>query len=136
MRRYTALKSPKWLPRVEDYYREAQVIRKLNGEKLPYYKSKDAAYYFMGVAYYESFNFRQAEELLARARAQSKWQSMIAVLQNKVHKFLRASADLTLGDIATKIAVKDEVTRADLAALIVSELNLIRSSYGGAPLPR
>ncbi len=136
MRVYTALQSQQWLSEVESHRQNAQTMRKLDEEKLPYYGSKDAAAYFMGVAYYEDYRFREAEELLATARtvrAQSKWQPKISRLHDKIKRIIRASGDFALGDVAAKIAVKDEITRADLAALIVSELKLNKSP-GAIPL--
>ena len=65
MRVYTALKSTKdWLKTAEDAFAEIREL-KVDERKLTYYQGKEAADYFMGKAYLNALEFRQARDKFA-----------------------------------------------------------------------
>jgi len=116
-----------WLSDSLDSYNDAIKIEGLTARDLPHYKNKNGAHYFMAVAYWRAGEFRKAEGLLATIQSSSgegKWQVLSNDLYRRAQKIIRASANYTLTNIAKKIAVKDQVTRADVAALIVTELKV------------
>jgi len=132
IRVYTHARPKKWLKDAEGCYKHAVKLDKVKTEDLPYYRNKEAAPYFMGVAYYKDYRFRDAEDMLARVMGASpgRWHEPAGKLFKKVHKIIRASASYTLTDVAKRIAVKDEVGRADVAALLVDEVHLDRLMAG------
>lgn len=137
MRVYLQMRPKKWLSEVEDHYEDAVDIEDLDEAKLPYYSNRDAASYFMGLAWYRAYEFRKAEARLAEvvgARAEGKWQPQANALYAKVQRIVRASAGHTLSDVASKIAVKDQVTRADVATLVVTELKVDKLFAGRIPV--
>ena len=64
MRVYTALKSKDWLKTAEDAFAEIREL-KVDERKLTYYQGKEAADYFMGKAYLNALEFRQARDKFA-----------------------------------------------------------------------
>lgn len=132
IRVYTHARPKKWINGAEKQYKKAVGLKKVRSEELPYYRSMEAASYFMGVAYYKAYQFRDAEDALAKVMSASpgRWHEPASKLFNKVHKIIRASAAFTLTDVAKRIAVKEEVCRADVAALLVDEVHLDRLMAG------
>jgi len=128
MRVYTLTKfDKKWLKKVKDHFEDAIDLEKLNSQELPYYRNKAAAYYFMGLAYYEAGNYRKAEDMLKTALNMSpsgKWIKLAENLLEKVQQIERVSARYSLGALGKEIAKKDTITRAELAAILVDEINL------------
>ena len=137
IRVYTAAKPKKWLTKAQDAYDEASSLKKVNVAQLPYYRSLEAADYFMGVAAYKAYQFRDAEDLLSRVTQAppGRWHEPARSLFKKVHKIVRAMANYTLTDVAKRIAVKDEVVRVDVAALLIDEVRLDRLMAGRIPVP-
>ncbi|MBF0357335.1 MAG: S-layer homology domain-containing protein [Magnetococcales bacterium] len=122
----TILKTKKWLQMSTAHHKFALDIDDLDSAKLPYYKNQVAADYFMAVAKYNS-DFRKAEPLLQSVVGSvngGKWIKKANKLYEKIHKIARASSYHTMSGVALKIAVLDEVSRGDVAALMVSELKL------------
>jgi tetratricopeptide (TPR) repeat protein len=132
IRVYTHARPKKWINDAEKQYKKAMGLKKVKIEELPYYRSMEAASYFMGVAYYRAYQFRDAEDALTKVMSASpgRWHEPASMLFNKVHKIIRASAAFTLTDVAKRIAVKEEVCRADVAALLVDEVHLDRLMAG------
>jgi tetratricopeptide (TPR) repeat protein len=132
IRVYTHARPKKWINGAEKQYKKAMGLKKVKSEELPYYRSMEAASYFMGMAYYKAYQFRDAEDALSKVMSASpgRWHEPASKLFNKVHKIIRASASFTLTDVAKKIAVKEEVCRADAAALLVDEVHLDRLMAG------
>jgi hypothetical protein len=132
IRVYTQARPGKWLKRAEKQYKKAMGLKKVKSERLPYYRSMEAASYFMGVAYSRAYQFRDAEDTLAKVMSASpgRWHEPASTLFNKVHRIIRASAAFTLTDVAKRIAVKEKVGRADVAALMVDEVHLDRLMAG------
>ncbi|WP_432735902.1 S-layer homology domain-containing protein [Maridesulfovibrio sp. FT414] len=138
IRVYTHIATRGWLQRAEDLAADARLMSKeVKEEELPYYRNIEALNYFLGLAYFKGGEFRKAEDSLGLvlASAPGKWHDKANALYNRAQKILRAMSNYTLTDVAKKIAVKDEVVRADVAALLVDELHLDRLFAGRIPVP-
>ena len=136
IRVYTQAHPKKWLKKAKGHYEEALDLKKVNEGDLPYYQTRSAAHYFMGVAYYKAYEFRKAEETLAKVLSEKlqKWHDRADTLYKKVQRIVRACGQYTLTDVAKKIAVKEAITRADVAALLVDEIHLDRFLAGRIPV--
>ena len=137
IRVYTHGKPKKWLNSAQNAYDAATSLKNVQVSELPYYRGLEAADYFMGLAAYKAFQFRDAEDLLSRVTQvpTGRWHQPARALFKKVHKIVRAMANYTLTDVAKQIAVKDEVVRVDVAALLVDEVRLDRLMAGRIPVP-
>ncbi len=137
IRVYTHGKPEKWFNKAQDTYDDAVSLTKVKAAELPYYRSRAAANYFMGMAAYKDLKFRDAEDFLSKVtQAQpGRWHEPANALFKKVHKIVRATAEYTLTDVAKRIAIKDKVGRADVAALLVDEIHLGRLMAGRIPVP-
>ncbi len=137
IRVYTHAKPKKWINKAQDLYDEAKGLKNVQSGELSYYRGEAAVDYFMGVAAYKDLQFRDAEDLLAKVTQAppGRWHQPASALFKKVHKIVRATTNYTLTDVARKIAIKDEVVRADVAALLVDELHLDRLMAGRIPVP-
>ncbi|WP_245577120.1 S-layer homology domain-containing protein [Maridesulfovibrio zosterae] len=138
IRIYTRIASRGWLERAEDLYSDAKLmVKEVKEEDLPYYRNIEALHYFMGEAYFKGGEFRKAEDILGIVLAASpgKWHDKSNALYTRCQKILRAMSNYTLTDVAKKIAVKDKVDRADVAALLVDELHMDRLFAGRIPVP-
>jgi len=136
IRIYTQAHPKHWLDNAEDHYNSAIELKEVDTKKLPYYQTISSAHYFMGIAYYKAYEFRKAEDMLAKVISSKpdKWHLKANNLYKKVQKIVRACGQYTLTDVAKKIAVKDEVNRGDVAALLVDELHLDHFLAGRIPI--
>ncbi len=127
----------KWLNKAKKEYDKALKLRDIRPEELPYYKTRGAADYFMGLAYFKALEFKNAEETLGKVLSTSpgRWHDPANKLYMRVQKITRAAANFTLSDVAKGIAVKEGVVRADVAALLVDEIHLDRFLAGRIPTP-
>ncbi|MBN2373308.1 S-layer homology domain-containing protein [bacterium] len=136
--RVNAVAKPKgWLDRCEELFGFAWDIKDLSSKVLPYYYGKEAAAYFMGKAYMEAYEFRKAEDKFALVLSEGsggKWHPFANSAYQKTQKILRATAHSTIGNVAKAIAVKDEVNRADVAALLLNEVKLDKLFAGRIPV--
>ncbi|MBF0454905.1 MAG: S-layer homology domain-containing protein [Magnetococcales bacterium] len=126
IRLYFALRSPGWINLAFDHYRAAWNGDGLDGAFLPYYQNRYAASYFMGVAKYVS-DFRQAEPFLEKvlvSQEGGRWSREAGILYEKIQEILRSVSYHSLSGTALDIAIRDEVTRGEIAALLVTELAL------------
>jgi len=137
IRAYTHGKPEKWFEEAQDLYDDARKLKKVKKEELLYYRGEEALDYFMGVAAYRDLQFRDAEDLLSRVTQAppGRWHEPAGALFKHVHKIVRATANYTLTDVAKKIAIKDEVVRSDVAALLVDDLHLDRLMAGRIAVP-
>lgn len=136
IRIYTTLKTKDWLEEVEKAYYKA-VDLKVDETKLTYYEGKEAAHYFMGLAYMDAFDFEKAKDkfrAVLNSKQTGKWHEKADRAWKKADKITRAMAGVTVGDVGKKIAVQESITRADLAALLVNELDIDRVFAGRIPL--
>lgn len=136
IRTYTALKQKGWLEEAEDDYKEAMKL-KVDERKLVYYDGREAATYFIGLAYLEGREFQMARDRFSDvlgARKEGKWNEPADLAWRKADKIVRAMAGITLGDVGKEIAVMDAVKRADMAALLVDELKINKLFAGRIPV--
>lgn len=137
LRSVSVVKGKDWLDRAEAAYRSAQSIDKLDERRLDYYQGREAASYFMGLAYLEGYQFRKAEDKFREtldSRKMGKWNEPADKAWKKTSKIVRAMGGITVGDVGRKIAVKDEVSRGDLTALLVDEMMIDKLFAGRIPV--
>ena len=138
IRVYAHARPNNWLDKAESYHKKAIRLSNVRVEELPYYRGIEAAHYFMGAAYFKAYQFREAEGALADVLSQSpgRWHEPANKIYKQVQKINRASANFTLTDVGKKIAVKDQVVRSDVAALLVDEIQLDKVMAGRIPVPK
>ncbi len=132
----STLKSNDWLDRAVGAYKDGS---KLNPDerKLLYYQGKEAITYFMGLAYLDALEFAKARDSFSAvlgSKQEGKWHEKADKGWKKTDKIVRAMAGLTVGDVGKKIAIKESVSRADLAALLIDELKLEKLFAGRIPV--
>ena len=112
IRLYSMERKEKWLNKAEDEFEDAIKVN----------PKSSAAYFYMGKAYKFAFNFDKAGEMFKKVldlndkyliEADNEWKV--------VQKIQRAAPGSMIGK---KIALIEEITRADVAALFVQELLL------------
>lgn len=112
IRLYSLERKEKWINKAEDEFEDAIKIN----------PKSSAAYFYMGRAYKFAFNFDKAGEMFKKVlnindkylvEADNEWKV--------VQKIQRAAPGSLIGK---KIALIEEITRADVAALFVQELLL------------
>jgi len=130
-------KPKKWIKTAKKKYDTAMKLSDVKPEDLPYYKNREAAGYFMGVAFFKALRFRDSEVALGNVLGASpgRWHEPANKLYKRVQKITRASTNFTLTDVAKRIAIKDGVDRADVAALLVDEVHMDRFLAGRIPVP-
>ncbi|MCG2710712.1 MAG: S-layer homology domain-containing protein [Thermodesulfovibrionales bacterium] len=137
MRVHSAIKTPKdWLKTAEDAFSDIRDL-KVEEKKLTYYQGKEAADYFMGKAYLKAMEFQKSRDKFAdvlNMKREGKWHEKADKAHKRVDKIVRAMAGITVGDVGKQIAVKDSVTRADLAALLIVEMKLDKLFAGRIPV--
>ena len=132
-----ALKGKDWLDRAESAYHSALSLEKVDERRLDYYQGKEAASYFMGLAYLEGYQFRKAEDKFREtldSRKMGKWNEPADKAWKKTSKIVRAMGGITVGDVGKRIAVKEMVSRGDLAALLVDEMKIDKLFAGRIPV--
>ncbi len=137
IRVFTHGKPKDWIEEAQDLYDRTSRLKHVDRGELLYYRGEEAKDYFMGLAAFRALHFRDAEDLLSNVTKAppGRWHQPAAALFKKVHKIVRAMANYTLTDVAGKIAIKDEVVRSDVAALLVDEIHLDRLMAGRIPVP-
>ncbi len=136
VRVHNLTKGNKWLDEAEEAYREA-MNQKVDEKLLDYYQGKEAAMYFMGLAYLDGSEFRKAEDKFRDtlgARRDGKWNEPADRAWKKTAKIVRAMGGITVGDVGKKIAIKESVNRGDLAALLIDEMKLDKLFAGRIPV--
>lgn len=136
MRVETALKNGGWIDEVEEGFEAAKKLKTVE-DRLLYYRTPEAADYFMGTAFLEARQLQKARDLFGavlNVRSTGKWHSAADIGWKKADKIGRALSGITLGDAGRQIAVLDNVTRADMAALLVDELKIGRLFAGRIPV--
>lgn len=132
----TGLKDKGWLEEAKDAFKYAKDL-KVDERKLVYYQGTEALDYYMGLAYLEAYEFQKARDSFAEvlnAKREGKWHERADKAWKKTDKIVRAMAGITVGDVGKKIAVKDSITRGDLAALLIDEIKLDKLFAGRIPV--
>ena len=136
MRVYTALKTKGWLGETEDGFKDAMKL-KVDERSLIYYDGKEAAPYFMGVAYLEAREFQKARDRFGEVlnmKRDSRWHEPADRGWKRVDKIVRAMAGITLGGVGKEIALRESVSRGDMAALLIDELKIDKLFAGRIPV--
>lgn len=132
----TTLKPGGWLKDAQKAYGDAMGLN-VDENRLIYYDGREAASYFMGVAYLDAREFDRARASFAEvlsSRKDGRWNEKADGAWRKTDKIVRALGGITLGDIGKEIAVKDSVGRGDMAALLAGELKIDRLFAGRIPV--
>ncbi|MBI5893367.1 MAG: S-layer homology domain-containing protein [Deltaproteobacteria bacterium] len=136
----TAIKTKAWLDNdetgAEIHFKNAMAL-KVNEQKLLYYEGREAAPYFMGLAYLEAREFQKARDKFQEAlgmKREGKWNEKADRAWKRVDKIVRAMGGITLGDVGKIIAVKESVSRGDMAALLVDEIKIEKLFAGRIPV--
>ena len=132
----TALKTKGWLDEAEDHFKDA-MNAKVDERKLIYYEGKEAAPYFMGLAYLEAREFQKARDRFSEAlntKREGKWNEKADKGWKRVDKIVRAMGGITLGDVGKEIAMRESVTRGDMAALLADEIKIDKLFAGRIPI--
>jgi len=135
MRVGTLVKDKGWLSDVESAYKDTMGLT-VDEQKLIFYQGREAASYYMGTAYLEGFEFQKARDRFAdvlNAKRDGRWHEKADRAWKRTERIVRAMAGITVGDVGRKIAIKDTVSRGDLAALLVDELKVEKLFAGKIP---
>jgi len=136
LRLAAAEKQPDWLHQAEEAYKDATALGIAGGRQILYYESVAAADYQMGLAYRTSGDFDRAHTMFSGALTRDpggKWAGVANRELKATDNLGRARLLTSAPDVAQRLASNDEVSRADLAALLFSELNLGSPSRSGEP---
>jgi hypothetical protein len=136
IRTNTLVKQNKWLSDAADAYADGSKLS-IDERNLPYYLGTEALPYFMGVAWLEGREFQKARDSFStvlNAKREGKWHEKADKGWKRVDKIVRAMSGITVGDVGKAIAVKESVSRADLAALLIDELKIEKLMAGRIPL--
>lgn len=112
IRLYSMERKEKWLDKAEDEF----------GDAIKVDKKSSAAYFYMGKAYKFAFNFDKAGEMFRKVLDLNDKYLIEADNEWKVVQKIQRAAPGSL--IGKKIALIEEIGRADVAALFVQELLL------------
>ena len=133
----TTLKPKDWLDGAQDDYKSAMKL-KVDENRLIYYDGREAASYFMGIAYLEGRAFQQARDrfsdVLSAYHREGKWHESADKGWKRVDKIVRAMSGITVGDVGKEIALKDSIKRGDMVALLVDELKIDKLFAGRIPV--
>jgi tetratricopeptide (TPR) repeat protein len=132
----TLLKGSGWLVEAEEAGAAGAKL-KVDERALSYYQGTEALAYYLAVAHLEGLEFQKARDGFAavlNAKREGKWHEKADKGWKKTDRIVRAMAGISVGDVAKKIAVKDAVTRGDLAALLMDEMKLDKLFAGRIPL--
>ena len=136
LRILTSLKEKDWLESAEEAAGRALKFT-VDEKLLDYYQGKEAAFYFIGLAYLEAYAFRKAEDKFREtldSRKMGRWNEPADRAWKKASRILRATGGVTVGDVGKKIAIKDSISRSDLTALLVDELKIEKLFAGRIPV--
>lgn len=136
MRVFTALKTKDWLGETEDHFKDAMKLN-VDERKLLYYDGKEAASYFMGIAYLEAREFQKAKDRFSdvlNMKKEGKWNERADKGWKRVDKIVRAMGGITLGDVGKEIAMLESVKRGDMAALLADEMKIDKLFAGRIPI--
>lgn len=135
--RSDTLAKPKgWLEDAADAFKDGSRLR-VDERNLIYYQGTEALSYFMGVAWLEGMEFQKARDAFGNvlnAKREGKWHEKADKGWKRVDRILRAMGGITVGDVGKKIAIKEKVSRADLAALLIDEMKIDKLMAGRIPL--
>jgi tetratricopeptide (TPR) repeat protein len=132
----TVTQGSSWLDKVIFVYNVGRKMD-ISENRLNYYQGKEAIDYFMGIAYFKGLEFSKASDAFKAvldSKREGKWHAKADAMWKRLDKVVRAMAGITVGDVGKKIAMKDDINRGDLAALLIDELKLDKLFAGRIPV--
>ena len=132
----TLIKQKDWLDDAENAYSNGSKLA-VDERNLTYYQGTEALPYFMGIAWLEGKEFQKARDsfrTVLNAKSEGKWHEKADKGWKRVDKIVRAMGGITVGDVGKNIAVREKVSRADLAALLIDEMKIDKLMAGRIPL--
>lgn len=126
----------KWLSQAENDYKSAMKL-KVDERKILFYEGREAAIYFMGAAYLEAHEFQAARDRFADVLNETmtgRWNAKADALWKRTDRLVRALSGVTIGDVGKEIALKDKVSRGDMAALLSDEVKVDKLFAGRIPV--
>ncbi|MGE4299019.1 MAG: S-layer homology domain-containing protein [Desulfovibrionaceae bacterium] len=141
IRAETVAKATGWLKAAWAWHGKATTLRNVDEGALPYYRNTEALSHFMGRALYEAGEYAKAKDQLSLVVGADtgKWHEAANALFARIQKIERAMAHYTVTGVAKAIAAKDTVSRADVAVLLVTELQwdkLFQGKLSAKPMPK
>ncbi|OGP15202.1 MAG: S-layer protein [Deltaproteobacteria bacterium GWA2_55_10] len=136
MRVATVLKGEDWLEDVQEHHKAAWKL-KVDEGNLIFYQGRESADYFMGAAYLEAREFQKARDSFSsvlNSKKDGRWHGPSDKAWKRTDKMVRAISGITLGDVGKTIALRDTVSRADMAALLIDELKVDKLFMGRIPV--
>ncbi len=141
IRTQTILARPDFIKTAKAAYNRADGANVKDAE-LPYYEGREAADYYMGLAYKEALDFDAAKgrfKAVLNAKTQSRWIPKADAAWMRTDRAVRAMAGVTVSDLGKRLAVKETVSRAQLTSLLTHELGPdalnLKATSGRHPLP-
>jgi len=135
MRTATVMKDGDWLEDVQEHHKAALKL-KVDEGNLIFYQGREAADYFMGNAWLEAREFQKARDsfgTVLNSKKDGRWHGPSDKAWKRTDKMVRAISGITLGDVGKIIALRDTVSRADMAALLIDELKVDKLFMGRIP---
>ena len=137
IRVFTHLQGEDWLAQAEQHFQHSQELS-VDENALPYYRGREAAIYFMGLASFRgAHDVSRARDLFRQvldAKREGRWHESANTAWRQADKVARATAGITIGDVGRKIATQMQVSRGDLAVLLVNELKIEHLFAGRLPV--
>ena len=137
IRVFTHLQGEDWLAQAEQHFQDSQELS-VDENALPYYRGREAATYFMGLAAFRgAHDVTRARALFRQvldAKRGGRWHEPANTAWRQADKVARATAGITIGDVGRKIAIQTQVSRGDLAVLLVNELKIEQLFAGRIPV--
>ena len=136
IRVFFRIRGKDWLEQAEQHFDKSRELI-VDETALPYYEGHEAASYFMGLAYFRGvYRFDRARDLFRAvldAKPGGRWHAGADAHWRQADKVARATAGITIGDVGRKIALQEQTSRGDLAALLVDELKIEKLFAGRIP---
>ncbi|MBI4516105.1 MAG: S-layer homology domain-containing protein [Deltaproteobacteria bacterium] len=126
IRTLTVLQDSQWLASASEAY---EATRALSPEEpsLLYYREREALPYFMAEALAAAGEYEKARALYAEVFARhgvGRWNGQAEAAWRRTDKIVRATGGITPHGLGRKIAAQPSLSRAQLAAVLVEELEL------------
>ncbi len=124
VRVYTNLKTKDWLKEAEKCYQSAKGLKEVKEKKMPYYRSKLAANYFMARAYYEAGKFREAKNLLREnlRSPYNKWHLPAKTLASKIEVIEKLLSEYQLKEGTKRYLTKESLSKDEVFEILSNEV--------------
>lgn len=131
------LQNEGWHAQIQGHLQKAQALR-LNNSQLVYYKSPEAADYFVGLAcLQDAGDFKCARTHMRQVLDvghNGPWHAKADLYWKRADQAIRALGGVTMGNVAKKIVLQKTISRADAAAFLIDELQIDKLFAGRIPI--